>query len=276
MFVDGLRRPASEFGDFLGLETPAHQRQTLLFRGRKALVPGGLAGHGSVCLAGVQGPGHGKQGLPVRGVANALVGVKQVQGSRDLQQGLGVRPLGAGRLSQQDSAARSQLLRNLHQPGHRNPVLAAFVFLDLLNADPDQARKVLLRQPGGLAVGAHAGADFDVNGIGSLCHCHGLQAQGRLGERGIGRRSLRHGRSTIRMDAPDQVQKNHQGQRNGRRTAMAVALSEPGGGRCSVERLGRQIFTVAGHISGQAPPGQGSRQFLSAFGSVIGVDPVPV
>lgn len=39
MLVDGLRRLAGEFGDFLGLEALADQRQAFPFRGRQAGAP---------------------------------------------------------------------------------------------------------------------------------------------------------------------------------------------------------------------------------------------
>lgn len=50
-------------------------------------------------------------------------------------------------------------------------------------AEPYQARNIALRPPSSLALSPHAGADFNVDGIESLCHKHRLQAAAWLGER---------------------------------------------------------------------------------------------
>ena len=117
------------------------------------------------------------------GAADALVGAQEIQSAWCFEPGLGIVALGAGGFAEQNSAAGAELFGDLHQTGHRDPVLPAFVFLDLLETDVDKARQVMLRKPGGLAIGAYAGADLKIDGIWSLSHGLDLQMTSQLGER---------------------------------------------------------------------------------------------
>lgn len=186
MLVDGLGRLAGELGDFLGLKTLSDQGQAFSFLGRQACadIRRGLRRHGSASLTRVQGLGHCEQALAMRGAANASVGPQQIQSARDLQQSLRIVAPGTWGLAQQDGAACAQLFRDLHQARDGDAVLSALVLLNLLKADGDQPREIVLRKTGGLAIGAHAGADLYVDGVRSLSHMLNLQAVIQLGERG--------------------------------------------------------------------------------------------